>query len=78
MIALAKQVYDKTIDLPIDEKIHLVDKILADISPIEPIIEKAWILESETRLKEYREGKVKSISGNIVFDKIKKKINNEL
>ena len=78
MIALAKQVYDKTIDLPIDEKIHLVDKILADISPIDPIIEKAWILESENRLKEYRDGKVKSISGNLVFDKIKKKINDEL
>ncbi len=78
MIALAKQVYDKTIDLPIKEKIHLVDKILADISPIDPIIEKAWILESENRLKKYRAGKVKSVPGNIVFDKIKKKFNNEL
>ena len=78
MIALAKQVYDKTIDLPIKEKIHLVDKILADISPIDPIIEKAWILESENRLKEYRAEKVKSVPGNKVFDKIKKKFNNEL
>ena len=78
MIKLTKQVYEKTIDLPIDEKIYLVDKILADISPIDPVIEKAWILESEKRLKEYRDGKVKSIPGNLVFDKIKKKINNGL
>ncbi len=75
---MTKQVYDKTIELPIDEKIHLVDKLLADISPINPIIEKEWILESEKRLAEYRQGKVESIPGNEVFNKIKKKLNHEL
>ena len=70
MQTITRQVYDKTIDLPINEKIYLVDKLLADISPIDPIIEKEWILESEKRLKEYRQGKVKSISGDEVFNKI--------
>jgi len=78
MITITRQVYNETIDLPINEKICLVDKLLTDISPIDPIIEKDWILESENRLKEYRNGKVKSISGEEVFNKIKKKLNHAL
>ena len=58
MQTITKQVYN--------EKICLVNKL------IDPIIEKEWILESENRLKEYRNGKVKSISGEDVFNKIKK------
>ncbi len=57
MQAITRQIYN--------EKICLVDKL------INPIIEKEWILESEKRLKEYRNGKVKSISGEDVFNKIK-------
>ncbi len=59
MQAITRQVYN--------EKICLVYKL------IDPIIEKEWILESENRLKEWRNGKVKSISGAEVFNKIKKK-----
>ena len=64
MITITRQVYN--------EKICLVNKL------IDPIIEKEWILESEKQLKEYHQGKVKSISGDEVFNKIKKKLNHAL
>jgi len=78
MKTITEEIYDKTINLPIEEKIQLVDKLLFDITPQDPAIEKAWIMESERRLKEYRSGNIKSISGDEVFQKINKKLNNEL
>ncbi len=44
--------------------------------PINSTIEKAWIEESEIRLKEFKKGIVKAISGQKVFDKINKKYHN--
>ena len=78
MIAITENIYDKTKDLPIEEKIQLVDKLLFDITPQDSAIEKAWIIESKKRLKKYRLGKINSISGDEVFSKINKKLNNEL
>jgi len=78
MIAITEEIYDRTVDLPIEEKIKLVDKLLLDITPQDPSIENAWIMESEKRLKKYRSGEIRSISGDEVFQKINKKLNNEL
>jgi hypothetical protein len=49
MITITEEIYYKTIDLPIEEKIQLVDKLLVDITQQDPSIEKAWILESKRR-----------------------------
>ena len=78
MLAMTTEIYNATIEFPIEEKIQLIDKLLIDVSPINPSIEKEWIEESERRLKEYREGKVKAVSGIDVFSKINQKYNYEL
>ncbi len=70
MIALAEKIYDEVLDLPAEERVGLIDKLLQSITPSNKSIEEAWIVESEKRLQKYREGKVQAISGEEVFRKI--------
>ena len=78
MLTMTADIYNQTIDFPIEEKIQLVDKLLIDISPRNSEIEKEWMKESSLRLEEYRNGKVNAISGKDVLDKINKKYNYDL
>ena len=50
------------------ERIHIIENILASLSTPNPAIERAWGLESDKRLKAYKNGKVKGVS----FETIKK------
>jgi len=75
MLAVTTDIYNKTIEFPIEEKIQLINKLLIDISPIDSNLEKQWIQEAEHRLKRYKQGKVKAISSQKVFDKINDKYN---
>ena len=72
MIALTEKVYNEILELPSNEKIELADRLLLNLTPIDSSVGKAWLSESEKRLKEYREGKIDAIPGNQVFENIHK------
>lgn len=72
MIALTEKVYNEILELPSDERVELVNRLLLNLTPIDSSVDKAWIHESERRLREYREGKVKTIPGEQVFENIHK------
>ena len=72
MIAATKKVYDEILELPVTERVELSNKLLMDLTHTSDSIDKVWIQESERRLKEYRDGKVKAISGEQVFSNIYK------
>ncbi len=74
MKALAKKIYEQAIDLPIDDRLILVDKLLnsTNLSTQEEI-DKAWSIEVESRSQELNSGKAKLISGEEVFRKIKQR-----
>lgn len=74
MIALAEKIYGEVLDLPAEERFTLIDKLIQSITPLNKSIENAWIVESERRLQEYREGKVQAIPGEEVFRKIHARI----
>lgn len=78
MITITTDIYEHTIELPITEKIQLVDKILTDIKPVEAIIEEEWILEIKKRHDEYKSGRLKAIPGEEVFAKLKNRFNYEV
>ena len=57
-------------ELNLDERGQLAAKILLSLEePSEEEVEKLWITEAERRLQEYREGKVRGISAEEVFQK---------
>ena len=62
-------------ELSLDERGQLAAKILLSLEePSEEEIEKLWIAEADRRLQEYREGKVRGIPAEEVFQRTIKDI----
>ena len=73
MTALAEQVYSEILELPIEDKVHLADKLLLNLTPVSDTITQAWIQESEQRLQRYRHGQTKSMNGEAVLKSVYRK-----
>lgn len=64
---------DEAISLPIEERALLVDSLLRSMNPLSKENDRKWALEAKKRLEELRSGKVKTISGEEVFNKVWKR-----
>ena len=72
MVALAEKIYEEALDLPSDDRLKLIDKLLHSTNlPTQKDIDKAWSKEVETRADSLKSGKAKLIPGEEVFAKIK-------
>ena len=68
------RVVEDALELPADERIGLVDRILASLNlPTRPDIDKMWSEEAERRVAQIDRGEVELIPGEEVFDKIRRK-----
>ena len=57
-------------DLSLEERAELAGTLLPSLDePSEAEVERLWLQEAERRLKEYREGKVKGIPAEEVFNR---------
>ncbi len=74
MAVLAEQIYEQAINLPIDDRLILIDKLMRSTNlPFREDIDQAWAKEVERRYKEIDEGRAKLIPGEEVFEKVKKR-----
>jgi len=74
MPTAADKVVEKALELPADERIGLVDRILASLNlPTRPDIDKMWSEEAERRVAELDRGEVDLISGEEVFANVRRK-----
>ena len=74
MPTAADRVVDEALDLPADERIGLVDRILASLNlPTCPDIDKLWAAEAERRVAQIDRGEVELVPGEEVFAKIRRK-----
>jgi len=64
---------DEAISLPIEERALLVDSLLRSMNPLSKENDRKWALEAKKRLAELRSGKVKTVSGEEVFNKVWKR-----
>ena len=68
------RVVEDALELPADERIGLVDRILASLNlPTRPDIDKMWSEEAERRVAEIDRGEVDLIPGEEVFSNIRRK-----
>ena len=68
------RVVEDALELPADERIGLVDRILASLNlPTRPDIDKMWSEEAERRVAEIDRGGVDLIPGEEVFANIRRK-----
>ena len=71
---LAEKIFEQALDLPIDDRLSLIDKLINSTNlPTQEDIDQAWSKEVELRCQELEDGKAKLISGEKVFEKIKKR-----
>ena len=71
-MGLAEKIYEQALDLPIDDRLVLIDKLLINTNlSTQESIDQAWSKEVEFRAQALGAGKTKLISGEEVFRKIK-------
>jgi putative addiction module component (TIGR02574 family) len=73
MTTQAAEIMDVVDSLPIDMKLELIDHLLESISPSKKEIDEAWKDEVERRIDEVDSGKVKLITGDEVFARMRKR-----
>ena len=74
MFATAEKIYEQALDLPIEERMELIDKLLISANlPTQKEINDAWSKEVQRRILEIENGEVELIPGDVVFERINKK-----
>ena len=69
------ELISEAMSLPVEVRTLLVNKLLESLNPPDKEIDELWAKEAEKRVKDIRAGKVKTIPGEEVFKKIRRKIN---
>lgn len=69
------ELISKAISLPVEIRTLLVNKLLESLNPPDKDIDELWAKEAERRIEDIETGKVKTIPGEEVFKKIRKKFN---
>ncbi len=65
-----KKIIEEAISLPVEERALIADYILRSLNPVESEIDKKWIKIAKDRLNDLKSGKIKSVPGDEVFNKI--------
>lgn len=74
MSGLAEKIYEEALNLPIDDRLSLIDKLLSSANlPTQEDIDQAWSKEAEKRCKEIEDGQAKLIPGDEVFAKVRQR-----
>ena len=75
MAELNEKILDEILSLPSNLRAKLVDRLIKSLNlPIQKEIDKLWTQETEKRVSEINSGEVKLISGEDVFNDIRKRI----
>ena len=68
-----KQIIEKAVSLPVEERALLVDSLLRSLNQTQSGIDKKWADVANERLLELRHGTVEAVPGQKVFDRIWKR-----
>lgn len=68
------ELFAEAISLPLEMRAQLVEKLLSSLNPSQHEIDTLWAKEAEKRVEEIASGKVKTIPGEKVFEKIRDRL----
>jgi putative addiction module component (TIGR02574 family) len=69
-----KDIVEEASELPVDERVAVVDSLLRTLNVPNPEIDKEWAETARARLAELRSGRVKAIPGDQVLARIKARV----
>lgn len=65
-----EEIINVAMELNLEERAHLAGTLLLSLDELsEPEAERLWLKEAKRRLQEFREGKVKGITSEEVFNR---------
>ena len=75
MARAVKEIYLEIQNLSDEDKRELLRTLVAELdAPADPNVEKAWLEEAQRRYRELVEGKVKGVSGTLVFERLRSRL----
>lgn len=72
MSSKSRVLIEQAQQLPVMERMEMVDALLATIDEPSPEIDRLWIAEAEDRLAAYRRGEIKAIEMEDVLAKYRR------
>jgi putative addiction module component (TIGR02574 family) len=60
--------------LPIDIKTQLINRLLDSLNPSQKEIDELWAKEAEKRVAEVRNGKIRPVPGEKVFEEVRERL----
>lgn len=74
MTALAEKIYNDTLELPVADRLELIDKLLHGVNlPTQADIDKAWCEEVQLRYDQIKSGESELVVGEAVFEQLRDK-----
>ena len=64
-----KKIIEEALSLPVEERALIADSLLRSLNMPNAGIDAKWTEVAKRRLQELRSGKVKTVPGDMVFDK---------
>ena len=64
------ELMEEAMSLPAELRAQLAEKLLKSLNPSQDEIDKLWAIEAEKRVADIESGKVQTIDGEEVFEKI--------
>ena len=72
MTEVMQELCTEVLQLPLPERVYLVEMLLSSLDRPDGVIDKQWADESENRIDAYERGELKSIPMHKVFSKYRK------
>ena len=67
----ARDIIEEAKQLPVDERVAVVDSLLRTLNVPSPEMDKAWAKVASARLAELRSGRLKPVPGDQVVARVK-------
>lgn len=64
----------EAVSLPVEIRIRLVEELLESLNPTHLDIDELWAVESERRAAQIEGGEVKTVPGDVVFERLLKRL----
>jgi len=74
MMLKTNDLISEMVSLPVDMRAMLANKLLESLNPTASEVDSLWADVAERRVQEIQTGKVKTIPGNEVFNKIRNRM----
>lgn len=75
MAKAVKDIEREILALSCEERAELMRSLIADLdAPADANVERAWLETSQRRYRELVEGKVKGVPGPLVFERLRKRL----